>query len=136
MAILFYIPGPLREFTAGLSRVEIESPAATVGEALASLSQRHPGIRARIFTEQGSLREHLSVFVGDECIRFTGGLATSIGENAEIFIIPAVSGGSEGSESLTEIHKAGCIDLEDVGYGMRKEPQTATSTSPFSIFTS
>ena len=98
MANLFYIPGPLREFTDGAGRVEIESPAATVGEALATLTERHPGIRSRIFTEQGALREHLNVFVGDECIRFTGGLATSIGENAEIFIIPAVSGGSGGSE--------------------------------------
>lgn len=98
MAILFYIPGPLREFTGGVSRVEIELPARTVGEALAKLSQIHPGIGHRLFTEQGALREHLNVFVGDECIRFTGGLATGIGENPEIFIIPAVSGGSGGSE--------------------------------------
>jgi molybdopterin converting factor small subunit len=31
--------------------------------------------------------------VGDESIRFTGGLATPVDDRAEISIIPAISGG-------------------------------------------
>ncbi len=46
-----------------------------------------------VLTEQGELRPHVNVFVGAESIRVTGGLATPLGEKAEIWILPAVSGG-------------------------------------------
>jgi sulfur-carrier protein len=35
----------------------------------------------------------VNVFVGDESIRFTGGLGTPVPHGAEIWILPAVSGG-------------------------------------------
>ena len=98
MLLTFHIPGPLRVFADGVSHVEIDvrssnDPIATVREALNTLGQRHPGIRYRILTEQGNVREHINVFVGEESIRFTGGLDTPLPKNCEIFIIPAVSGG-------------------------------------------
>ena len=52
-----------------------------------------PGVRDRVLTETGEVREHVQVFVGFESIRFTGGLATAVPEDAEIHIVPAVSGG-------------------------------------------
>jgi molybdopterin converting factor small subunit len=53
----------------------------------------YPGIRDRISTEQETIREHVNVFVGNEDIRFTGGLATPIRDRAEISIVPSISGG-------------------------------------------
>jgi len=44
-------------------------------------------------TEQGQVREHINVFVGNEDVRYTGGLQTPIPDGAEITIIPAISGG-------------------------------------------
>jgi molybdopterin converting factor small subunit len=44
-------------------------------------------------TDDGRVRPHVNVFVGDESIRYTGGTATTLGDGAEIFILPAVSGG-------------------------------------------
>lgn len=93
MAITFYIPGALREFTGGLSKVEIEHPAATVSEALSALWTLYPGLRDRIATEQGHVREHINIFIGQENIRYTGGLASSVTAGSEISIVPAVSGG-------------------------------------------
>jgi len=93
MAILFYIPGALREFTSGKSRVEIDGSPATVGEALAALWTLYPGIRDRVATELGQVREHINIFVGNESVRYTGGLATPIRPGVEISIIAAVSGG-------------------------------------------
>jgi molybdopterin converting factor small subunit len=52
-----------------------------------------PGIRDRVVTEQGLIREHINVFVGKEDVRYTGGLATPISDGVEISIVPAVSGG-------------------------------------------
>jgi molybdopterin converting factor small subunit len=93
MAIVFYIPGPLREFTSGQSRVEIATGAATLGEALSTLWTLYPGLRDRVATEQGQVREHINIFVGNEHMRYTGGLATPVTPASEISIIPAVSGG-------------------------------------------
>lgn len=93
MAIVFYIPGPLREFTSGQSRVEIETKPPTLGEALSTLWTLYPGLRDRVATEQGQVREHINIFVGNEHMRYTGGLATPVTTGSEISIIPAVSGG-------------------------------------------
>ncbi len=93
MAITFHIPGALREFTGGRGRVEINDSPATVGDALLALWILYPGIRDRVATEQGLVREHINIFVGEENIRYTGGLATPVPSGAEISIVPAVSGG-------------------------------------------
>ena len=93
MSITFHIPGPLRAFTAGLSRVEIASSPATLRDALENLCAAFPGIRDRIVNEEGQVREHINVFVGNEDVRYTGGLATPVSAGAEILIIPAISGG-------------------------------------------
>jgi len=93
MGIAIHIPGPLRSFTDGRNEVEISGPAATVREALDVLGSLYPGIRDRILTEQGSLRQHVHIFVGNEEIRHTGGLATPLPVGAVITIVPAISGG-------------------------------------------
>ena len=72
--------------------VELASPA-TIHNALAVLWILHPGIRDRIATEQGAVREHVNVFVGNENIRYTGGLATPVTEGVDISIVPSISGG-------------------------------------------
>ena len=64
-----------------------------VSDALDALWRAVPGVRDRVLTETGEVREHVQVFVGLESIRFTGGLATAVPEDAEIHIVPAVSGG-------------------------------------------
>jgi molybdopterin converting factor small subunit len=93
MAVIFHIPGPLRTFTSGERQVEIGNSPATLREALSMLWAMYPGIRDRIATEQGQIREHINIFVGNEHVRYTGGLATPIRLGAKISIVPAVSGG-------------------------------------------
>lgn len=91
--IAFQIPGYLRSFTEGRGRIEVAESVSTVREALERLWALHPGVRDRVVTEQGDVRQHVNVFVGDESIRFTGGLDTPVPDGTEIWIIPAVSGG-------------------------------------------
>ena len=64
-----------------------------VRDALQALWTLYPGLRDRLVTEQGQIREHLNVFVANEDVRYTGGLATPLPPNSEISIVPAVSGG-------------------------------------------
>ena len=94
MAVRFLLPSYLRPFAGGSSRLEFGERPANVGEALALLGMRHPGVRDRVLTEQGDVRPHVNVFVGDESIRYTGGLATPLADGAEVSIVPAVSGGA------------------------------------------
>jgi len=93
MAVTFYIPAYLRPFTDGHSQVVITGTPATLSEALQALWASCPGIRDRVVTEQGLIRQHVNVFVGKEDVRYTGGLATPLVSGAEITIIPSVSGG-------------------------------------------
>jgi len=50
------------------------------GDALAALCVRYPGVRDRVFTEQEQVREHINLFVGEEDVRYTGGLMTAVPE--------------------------------------------------------
>jgi len=91
--VTFHIPGALREFTDGRSQVEIKASPATVADALATLWILYPGVRDRIATEQGQIREHINLFIGEEDIRYTGGLMSPISDGSQISIVPAISGG-------------------------------------------
>ena len=93
MPVIFLIPGPLRSFSAGKSRIVIEQTPATLSEALEALWKKCPGIRSRVVTEQAQIREHINVCVENEDVRYTGGLQTPLPDGAEIAIIPAISGG-------------------------------------------
>ena len=89
----FFIPAALREFAGDRSSIEIECESAILNVVLEQLWQVYPGLRDRIVTEQGHLRTHINIFIGDENIRYLGGLAASVPADAAISIIPAVSGG-------------------------------------------
>ena len=93
MPVAFHIPGPLRGFADGCGRVELAGHPKTLRDAFEALWARHPGIRDRVVTEQDQIRDHINVFVGNEDVRYTGGLVTPLSADAEISIIAAVSGG-------------------------------------------
>ena len=100
VSVTFHIPGALREFTGGRSKVVIEQSPATVAEALSALWALYPGVRDRIATEQGQVRQHINIFIGNEHIRYTGGLMSPVAPESEISIVPAVSGGRAGGGRL------------------------------------
>ncbi|HWB13568.1 MAG TPA: ubiquitin-like small modifier protein 1 [Pirellulales bacterium] len=93
MTIRFWIPRALASLAGGRSQVDVETSGHTLHEALQALFAAHPGIRDRLLTEQGEIRQHVNVFVGNSEARLTGGLATPLADGAEISILPAISGG-------------------------------------------
>ena len=94
MQVSFYIPGPLREFTLNRASVLVEVNAgATLLIALHALFAAYPGLRDRVLTESGELRRHINIFIGNENVRYTGGLTTCVPADSEISIVPAISGG-------------------------------------------
>jgi sulfur-carrier protein len=77
MQVVFKIPGALRELTGNQSAVCVEVEAgANLLEVLQALFLVYPGLRARVLTETGETRRHVNIFVGNENVRYPGGLAT------------------------------------------------------------
>ena len=95
MSLTFHIPGALREFTEGRSLVKVSFSSGTLSDALSALWATYPAIRDRVVNEQGQVRQHVNIFVGNENVRYTGGLATAVANGSEISIVPAVSGGRQ-----------------------------------------
>ena len=90
-AIQILIPTPLRQYTGGQSRVE--ATGATVGEVLADLNTRYPGINDRISEPDGEVRRFVNVFVNGSNVRSLDGAATPVNPGDEIGVIPAMAGG-------------------------------------------
>jgi molybdopterin synthase sulfur carrier subunit len=93
MAVTFMIPGPLRELAVNRGEVRLDGAAGSLSDALALLWRECPALRDRVITELGELRPHVNIFVDGESILYSGGFATAVREGAEIFILPALSGG-------------------------------------------
>jgi molybdopterin converting factor small subunit len=93
MPLTLNIPGPLLMFTGGQRTVLLASSPQSLREALNDLFVCYPGLRDRVLTERGTIREHVNVFVGKEDVRYLAGLETTLENPVEISIVPAVSGG-------------------------------------------
>jgi molybdopterin synthase sulfur carrier subunit len=71
----------------------VEVGAATIGEAIAELQARFPGIQERLVDEKGEVRRFVNVYVNEEDIRFLKNRETPLKDGDEISIIPAIAGG-------------------------------------------
>ena len=85
------IPTPLRKLTNNEEVVEVK--ADTIGEAIAELQARYPGIKERLLDDRGEVRRFVNVYVNEEDIRFLKNQQTPLQEGDEISIIPAIAGG-------------------------------------------
>jgi molybdopterin converting factor small subunit len=86
--MMVIIPSPLFSYTKGWSRVAAEG--STLGEVLAHLDQRFPGLRFRIIDEQDRIRPHIKFFVRGEV---APNLDVPIGDQDAVQIVCALSGG-------------------------------------------
>jgi MoaD family protein len=85
------IPTPLRKLTQG--KEEVTAQGKNVGELIADLEKRYPGLKERICDEKGAIRRFVNIFVKDEDIRFLQNLETPIKDADEVSIVPAIAGG-------------------------------------------
>lgn len=95
MAIEVRIPTILRSHTGGAKTVE--GSGGTLDELFADIDSRHPGLRARLVTEESTLHRFVNVYVNDEDVRFTGALKTKLSDGDSVTILPAVAGGAPDS---------------------------------------
>jgi molybdopterin converting factor small subunit len=77
----------------------VDVPEPITLEALfGRLRQDYPGVVERALDDNGNVRQHVNVFVDGESLRAGSslGLNTPVRAGTEVWILPAVSGGSGG----------------------------------------
>jgi molybdopterin synthase sulfur carrier subunit len=91
--ITFQISGYLIEFSGGQAEMTLDGSPANVRQALDRLWKEHPGLRDRVLNELGEVRPHVNVFLNSQVVSRAQVLQTEISGDAEVCIMPAVSGG-------------------------------------------
>jgi sulfur-carrier protein len=82
------IPTPLRSYTNQAAWVEAEGE--TIADVLNDLDRQFTGLRFRVVDEQGRLRKHMKIFLGEESVR---DLELPVGGVRDITLMQALSGG-------------------------------------------
>ena len=90
VAIDVHLDSWLREFgPRGSEKVTADS----VEHLLYELEERYPRLRFKIRDETGNLRRHVKVFVNEEEISGTTGVATSLAGARSVDILHSIAGG-------------------------------------------
>jgi sulfur-carrier protein len=85
------IPTVLRKHTG--DQAKVEAAGDTVREVFGNLVDAHPGLRDQLLAGD-EVRGFINVYVDDEDIRYIDGLDSSVEDDTEIAIMPAVAGGA------------------------------------------
>ena len=88
--VIFSLPRLLEPAVGPTRRVELE--AASVGEAIDGLVNRHPTLRVHLFDEAGSLRQHVLCFIDGNQTKLAD-RSEPIVQATEVTFLQAVSGG-------------------------------------------
>jgi len=91
MATKILIPTPLRSYTA--KRDVVEAEGATVGELLANMTEQYADLRKHLYTNEGTLRSFVNIYVNDDDIRYLEKEQTPVTSDDTVSIIPSVAGG-------------------------------------------
>jgi sulfur-carrier protein len=90
MSVTVSIPTILRTHTGGEKRVNASGD--TLQAVITDLEANYSGITERI-VDGDKLHRFVNVYVNDEDVRFSGGMATEISDGDSVTILPAVAGG-------------------------------------------
>ena len=91
MAVKVRIPSPLLKLTN--NQGEVSAEGSNVKEIFEYLEKNYPGIKERVYDEEGQLRRFINIYINEEDIRFVDGESSSVKDGDEISIIPAIAGG-------------------------------------------
>ncbi len=85
------IPSPLRRYTEGQSK--IMAAGTTVSAVIDDLEANYPGIKSRIFDENGQIKRYVNIFINEDEIKTLDGADSPVSERDELSIVPAMAGG-------------------------------------------
>jgi adenylyltransferase/sulfurtransferase len=111
--ITFTIPSVLNK---GGGEKKLQIDAASLLESFAKISQdMGDDFKRRVLNDDGTPRSLINIYINGKNSRFSGGMNTALKDGDEIYILPAVAGGSElSSKDLDRYSRQ--IMLEEIGY--------------------
>jgi adenylyltransferase/sulfurtransferase len=111
--IKFTIPSVLNK---GGGEKKIDISAITLDEAFNKISQElGEEFKRRVLNPDGTPRSLINIYINGKNMRFSSGLQTGLKDGDEIYILPAVAGGSELSSRDLERYSRQVM-LEEIGY--------------------
>lgn len=81
----------LKRFYPDLGPVTVEGK--NMAEILDAINQRFPGLKDYLVDDQGRLRQHVNIFIGENLIKDKTDFLDPVGERDEVYIFQALSGG-------------------------------------------
>ncbi len=121
-SIKFTIPSVLNK---GGGEKKVEILAATLSEAFAKISENMGDeFQRRVLNPDGTPRSLINIYVNGKNMRFGIGMQTPLKDGDEVYILPAVAGGSELSSRDLERYSRQVM-LEEIGYEGQLKLQNA-----------
>ncbi len=71
----------------------VQASGQTVGEVVAELAERFPGLGGRLRDEDGTPYEFVTFYLNDSDIRLSDGFETVVRDGDDLTVVPAVAGG-------------------------------------------
>jgi len=93
--IRIVLPSQLDDYTDGQRELVLELPvpadrALVLADVIDELERRYRGVRFRVVDEQGGIRRHIAMFVGESMVRT---LQAPVAADDRVQIVGALSGG-------------------------------------------
>ena len=85
------IPSMLRSYVNGQADIMVDGN--TVGAAMQDLVTKYPIFKQHLYKSDGSLREYVNLFIGDQNMKSLSGIDTAVGPGDTIKLIPSIAGG-------------------------------------------
>ena len=85
------LPTVLRQNAGG--QASVKANGETVGEIFEDLTRQFPLLKGQLVNEDGSMHKFINVYKNDDDVRYLDKLATTVGADDVISILPAVAGG-------------------------------------------
>lgn len=112
-SVKFTIPSVLNK---GGGEKKVDILANNLNEAFNKISEQlGDEFKRSVLNPDGTPRSLINIYVNGKNMRFSGGLDTALNDGDEIYILPAVAGGSELSSKELERYSRQVM-LEEIGY--------------------
>ena len=112
-SITFTIPSVLNQ---GGGEKKIEINAITLADAFSKISEKMgDDFKRRVLNEDGTPRSLINIYINGKNAKFSSGMETSLKDGDDVYILPAVAGGSDlSAEDLDRYSRQ--VMLEEIGY--------------------
>ena len=111
--LTFTIPSVLNQ---GGGEKKVEISAITLAEAFSNISEKMgDDFKRRVLNDDGTPRSLINIYINGKNAKFSEGMETTLKDGDEIYILPAVAGGSELSNKDLDRYSRQVM-LEEIGY--------------------